>query len=44
MFCSVHEEITSIRLCTPCNPRSNGTHWERRLFSDSVRTKMYSTF
>ena len=21
-FCSVHEEITSIRLYTPCNPRS----------------------
>jgi hypothetical protein len=20
-FCSVHEEITSIRLYTPCNPR-----------------------
>jgi hypothetical protein len=21
-FCSVHEEITSIKLYTPCNPRS----------------------
>jgi len=21
-FCSIHEEITSIRLYTPCNPRS----------------------
>ena len=21
-FCSVHEEITSVRLYTPCNPRS----------------------
>jgi len=21
-FCSVHEEITSIRLYTPCNPRT----------------------
>ena len=20
-YCSVHEEITSIRVCTPCNPR-----------------------
>jgi hypothetical protein len=25
-FCSVHEEITSIRLYTPCNPRSKGVY------------------
>ena len=32
-FCSVHEEITSIRLYTPCNPRIT---YELKLFSGAM--------